>query len=144
MTRPNFFIVGAPKCGTTSLYEYLRSHPQVFMPEKKEPEHFSDDLDWRNVMLRHRVADRDDYLSLFDPAPAHAAAVGEASTWYLFSEAAAGAIHDFNPEARIIIMLRDPVKMMYSLHGQFLKDCNEVIEDFAQAIAAEPASYLSA
>ncbi len=137
MSRPNFFIVGAPKCGTTSLYAYLREHPQVFMCEPKEPEHFSGDLDWRGHMRAERVSDLDDYLALFSEAD-DAVAVGEASTWSLFSRAAAERIYAFDPDANVIIMLREPVSMMYSLHGQYLKDGNESIEDFEHALAAEP------
>ena len=65
--------------------------------------------------------------------------IGEASTWYLFSKQAAQEIKEFSPDARVIIMLRNPVDMIYSLHGQRLYDCNEDITDFAEALAAEDA-----
>lgn len=132
MTRkPNFFIVGAPKCGTTALYEYLRRHPEVFGPDAKEPHFFGSDLrSW--AFCR----DREAYLRLFADAGA-AKAVGEASVWYLYSKVAAREIHDFAPDARIIVMLRQPVDMLYSQHSQFLFNGNEDIEDFAAALAAE-------
>lgn len=78
------------------------------------------------------------YLELFSNAGDHHMAVGEKSVWYLYSKLAATEIKQFNPEARIIVMLRNPVDMMYSLHGHFLWDLNEDISDFRAALAAEP------
>lgn len=135
MARPDFFIVGAPKCGTTSLYTYLMAHPQVFMPQRKEPKFFGRDLAIRPDWC---VRDERSYQRLFAPAGAAAVAVGEASPYYLFSRTAAREIHDYAPEARIIVMLRQPVDMLFSLHAQFLWNCNENIPDFAEALAAEP------
>ena len=131
MTRPNFFIVGAPRCGTTALYDYLQQHPDVFMPYRKEPHYFGDDLPQRPPFL-----DEGGYVKLFSSA-GNARRVGEATVWYLYSESAARQIRDFSPDARIIIMLRRPVEMMYSLHGLFLFTTWEDIEDFELAIAAE-------
>lgn len=132
MTRPNFFIVGAPRCGTTALYEYLQQHPDVFMPYRKEPHFFGDDLPQRPPPL-----DLDGYLRLFAGGAGHRG-VGEATVWYLYSASAAEQIRAFNPEARIIIMLRRPVEMMYSLHGLLLFTGWEDIDDFEAAVAAEP------
>jgi hypothetical protein len=133
MPRPNFFIVGAPKCGTSSLHDYLGQHPQVFMSKLKEPLHFGRDLEINSIWCY-----RDDqrYLKLFDGAGA-ARRIGESSAWYLYSTTAAAEIHDFDPQARIIAMLRHPVDAMYSLHGQFLYSANEDIPDFGQALAAQ-------
>lgn len=125
MKRPNFFIVGAPKCGTTALHAYLSGHPRVFMPEAKEPHFFSSDL---NMDFKRR--DEAAYLRLFSPAGAHHLAVGEASVWYLFSDSAAGRIRRWAPEARLIVMLRNPVEMYRSLHNQFRAT---VTEDQADA-----------
>ena len=83
--RPDFFIVGGPKCGTTALYQYLRGHPQVFMPLIKEPHHFGSDLRQPNAVI-----ERERYLALFAGA-GDARAVGEGSTWYLRSHEAATA-----------------------------------------------------
>jgi Sulfotransferase domain len=132
VTRPNFFIVGAPRCGTTALYDFLQQHPDVFMPYRKEPHFFGDDLPQRPPFL-----DRSGYLRLFARA-GRRRRVGEATVWYLYSKSAAEQIRAFNPDARIIIMLRRPVEMMYSLHGLFLFTSWEDIEDFAAAVAAEP------
>ena len=86
MKRPDVFIVGAFKAGTTALYEYLRAHPQVFMSVPKEPMYFGTDL-----TPRYRRMTEAEYLKLFDAAqPAQHA--GEASPWYLYSTAAAREI----------------------------------------------------
>ena len=129
--RPDFFIVGAPRCGTTAMYEYLRRHPQVFMPEHKEPMYFGLDLTQLHVRLTEA-----DYVRLFRGAlPGQR--VGEASTWYLYSRTAAREIHEFAPSGQIIIMLRNPVDVMYSLHRELVFYRGEVIEDFDAALGAE-------
>lgn len=115
MPSPDFFIVGAPKCGTTALFTYLQEHPQLHLP-KKEFHHFGRDL--RPAAYVGRKWDRSAYLALFDGAEA-GQRVGEASVWYLYSQDAAREIKAFAPEADIIIMLRNPVEMMYSLYGLF-------------------------
>lgn len=137
MPRPNFFIVGGPKCGTTSLYHCLRHHPQVFMPDIKEPVYFGTDLRFDpRLCLRPTIHQREAYLELFAIA-GDVPRIGEATVWYLYSTVAAREIHAFDPRSRIIIMLRNPVDVMYSLHGEFLWDCNEHITDFAEALAAQ-------
>jgi hypothetical protein len=132
MTRPDFFIVGAFKAGTTSLYEWLRQHPQVFMPFHKEPMFFGADLD-----PRYRRMSEAEYLHLFDDAmPGQR--VGEASPWYLYSASAAAEISAFSPDASIIVMLRNPVDVMHAQHSQLLFNQREDLVDFADALAAEP------
>lgn len=106
MTLPNFFIVGAAKSGTTSLYRYLQQHPQIFMPELKEPSFF---IDWERG-----VQTQQDYEALFSTASGYKA-IGEASTAYLFNSATPERIRTLIPNARIIIMLRNPVEMAYAL-----------------------------
>jgi hypothetical protein len=130
--RPNFFIVGAPRCGTTAMYDYLRAHPDVFMPYFKEPVYFG-----RDLSKRSRTFDEQAYLELFQSSRGERR-LGEATVWYLYSETAAEEIKAFAPDARIIIMLRNPVDMMYSLHSLMLLTGNEDISDFEEALAAEP------
>jgi hypothetical protein len=132
MPAPSFFIVGAPKCGTTSLNDYLRQHPGLFIPERKELHHFGSDLRF----TKSQRPTRGEYLAYFAPAQPGQIA-GEASVWYLFSQLAANEIHDFCPNAKIIIMLRNPADMLYSLHSQYLFESNEDLSDFAAALAAE-------
>ena len=131
--KPNFFIVGAPKCGTTSLCRYLKQHPDVFIPDLKEPNYFSYDLATKRI--RSRMALRD-YLNLFKDA--NSKAIGEGSTQYLYSQIAAQEIYNFNPDAKIIIMLRNPVDFLYSYHNQCLLTLAEDIQDLKSALEAEP------
>ena len=129
---PFFFIVGAPRCGTTALGEYLSQHPDIFMA-KKEMHHFGSDLHFGPQFYRR---DRTAYLSEFDAWDGQARA-GEASVWYLFSKQAASEIKAFNPDSRIIIMLRKPAEMLGSLYNVFRCDGNEHLPTFREALAAE-------
>ncbi len=133
--KPNFFIVGAPKCGTTSLHEYLQRHPDIFMPYYKEPHFFGSDLKGsRFLQLRGKP---EKYLKLFRDARG-AKRIGESSPWYLVSQCAAAEIQAYDPQAKIIIMLRNPIDMMYSMWSQFRYSGNEDIPHFEEALAAEP------
>ena len=132
--KPNFFIVGAPKCGTTSLHEYLQRHPDVFMPFFKEPHFFGADLEGSRFRQFRGKPDR--YLKLFRDARGEKR-LGESSPWYLASKRAAEEIHAYDPAAKIIIMLRNPIDMMYSMWSQFRYSGNEQIETFEEALAAE-------
>lgn len=131
MRKPDFFIVGAPKCGTTAMQDYLSQHPEIYMPKRKELHFFGRDLRFSYERLVEK-----EYLSYFKNAT-NEKRVGEASVWYLYSKLAAREIKEFNPCAKIIIMLRNPVDVLYSLHSQFLYGGNEDIIDFRVALAAE-------
>lgn len=109
---PDFCLVGAPKCATSSLHLYLRQHPRVFMCSPKEPHFFSTDLPGLA-----EVALPEAYAGLFADAPA-GALCGEASAFYLRSEVAAQAIHAANPEARIVLSIRDPAAASISWYHQ--------------------------
>jgi hypothetical protein len=128
MTRPNFFIVGAPKCGTTSLSEYLRVHPNIFMCLPKEPFFFAEDFPRHSVVKNVKQ-----YLELFAQSTPNHLAIGEASAIYLYSSVAIKNIYQFSPNAKIIIMLRNPVEMIYSYHSQAVYDGNEDEKDFETA-----------
>ena len=121
---PNLFIVGAPKCGTTAWVEYLRTHPDIFFPNTKEDCFFA--LDLPKFRFIHSEAE---YSRLFAES-GDAKIVGEASAMYLFSEAAASAIRDYNADAKILIFLREQEEFLPSLHNQFLREFSEEIEDF--------------
>ncbi|MCU7878589.1 MAG: sulfotransferase domain-containing protein [Candidatus Thiodiazotropha sp. (ex Lucinoma borealis)] len=128
MSKPNFFIVGAPKCGTTALAAYLGDHPQVFMSTPKEPHYFADDFPGYQFS-----PDLDGYLSLFLGANSDARVVGEASVYYLYSKTAVANIKAYDPDARLVAMLRNPVDMVHSLHAQLLFTLNENEPDFMTA-----------
>ena len=134
MLKPNFFIVGAPKCGTSAMYDYLKPHPEIFMPAYKEPHFFARDFQGSRF---ERFRKEEDYLALFAQATTEKR-VGEASVWYLYSHCAAQEIKDYAPDAQIIIMLRSPVDMIYSLYHQLLYTLCEDIPVFEEALAAEP------
>jgi hypothetical protein len=131
VTLPNFFIVGAPKCGTTALHAYLAQHPDVLMSDPKEPHYFGSDLEFR---YRRRPS-AGQYESYFANADGRSR-IGEASVWYLYSERAAEEIHAAVPDARIVAMLRDPVEMIPSLHSQFVYNGHEDLP-LDEALAAE-------
>ncbi len=132
MKKVDFFIVGAPKCGTTAMYSYLKSHPEVFFPERKEPHYFGSDLDFHN---QPRISLKD-YIGLFVDAKPNQK-LGDASVFYLMSTTAAEQIKAYNPSAKIIIMLRNPVDVMHSFHSQRLFNGTENIDSFPEAVAAE-------
>ena len=131
MKTPNFFIVGAPKSGTSAIYSYLQQHPEIWMSTLKEPQFFGTD-----IKADHFIRNYDRYLALFEGARDENL-IGEASVWYLYSTRAAEEIKEFCPQAKIIIMLRNPVEMIYSLHSQLLYNKTEDIEDFEQALKLE-------
>ena len=124
---PSFFIAGAPKCGTTALYSYLKAHPKVFMPDLKEPHFFSVDLPG----IRE-INQWPDYLALFDAAP-DGTLRGEASASYLMSEEAIGRILSVQPAAKFILILRNPIEMAHAFHAELLYNLNEDVEDFSRA-----------
>jgi Sulfotransferase domain len=124
---PDFFIVGAPKCGTTALSVYLSSHPAVLMPELKEINFFCDDF----PMFR-KVSNLADYKNLFANAMEEVL-IGDASSFHLYSEVAIRRIMTANRAAKIIIMLRNPVDMAHSLHAQQLFSLMEDVEQFELA-----------
>jgi hypothetical protein len=135
---PDFFIVGQPKCGTTALYQMLRSHPQIFMPENKEPWFFAEELHERTPP-RPAGTPRTlaEYAALFAPA-APSQRAGEASVLYLWSHTAASAIARVVPDARIIAILREPASLLRSLHLQFVETYVETETDLRTALALEP------
>ncbi len=112
MRVPDFFIIGAPKCGTTSLYNYLKPHPGIYMPRVKEPYYYSSDFPGVR-----KFTDRNSYLTLYAEAEP-SSLWGEASPWYLYSRNAVPQILNDNPEAKFIVCLRNPVDMFVSLHQQ--------------------------
>ena len=131
---PNFFIVGAARSGTTSLYYYLAEHPDVYMSYVKEPGYFGSDL--TKTPNEFLVLEKGAYLDLFRYAGGKPIR-GEASVYYLISKMAAQEIYEFNPNARILMILRNPVDMLYSYHSQMHLIGHEDISDFEQALAAE-------
>lgn len=132
MRFPDFFIIGAPKCGTTALSEYLRLHPNVYFSNPKEPEYFASDF-------TGRVIDRESaYLRLFQlvDSSRHLTA-GEGSVAYIFSRVAVPNIMKCQPEAKILVMLRNPAELVVSLHAELFRGGSENLPNFLDAWNAE-------
>jgi len=139
---PNFLIVGAAKCGTTSLYYYLKQHPDVFMSLVKEPKFFSDRAanpgkgPGDALIAQSAVGSFDDYLKLFKKGPGKKA-VGEASVDTLFHfERTIPAIQRYLGDPRIVIILRDSVKRAYSAYNYMVREGREKLS-FKEALIAE-------
>lgn len=132
---PEFFIVGHPKSGTTALWQALRAHPGIFMPQMKEPVFFATELP-RQAHRYVAPSTLDEYLSLFEGA-APGQRVGEASASYLWSRAAASGIAAVQPDPRIIAILREPASFLHSFHLQMVQSHNESEKDFGRALALE-------
>ncbi len=128
MNSPSFFIVGAPKCGTSALAKFLSDHNDIYMSKPKEPHFFATDIDESTrlvLTLKH-------YLSLFKKARQDQLC-GEASVWYLYSKDAIKNIYEFNSKAKIIVMYRKPADMIYSLHNQMMLSHEEDVMEFENA-----------
>ncbi len=148
MTMPNFLIIGAAKSGTTSLHQYLKQHPQIYVSPQKEPEFFA--LDGRDLnfsgpegrepvtrrIQRECATNIEKYRALFDGASGEMA-IGEASPWYLYSAQAPNRIKHYIPEVRLIAILRNPVERAYSLFTYHRMRGYEPLSDFSQALRAE-------
>jgi len=127
MKKPNFFIIGAPKCGTTSLAAWLKEHQQIYMSTPKEPHHFN--TDQRYIMVK----ESSDYDRLFEKANNQHLAVGEASVFYLYSQEAVPNIENYAADIKYIVCLRNPIEMAYSLHEQLIISGYEDEQNFEAA-----------
>jgi Sulfotransferase domain len=126
MIKPNFFIIGAPKCATTSLAAWLAEHPNIYMSPTKEPHFFNTDYN-------RFINSIESYEHLFEGATDNHRAVGEASVWYLHSSTAVKNILAYNHDAKFIVMLRNPIDMAPSLHEELVFTGREDVKDFAAA-----------
>lgn len=130
--KPDFFIIGAPKAGTTSLYHYLAAHPHIFMSPLKEPFFFCTDMPGLRSRITF-VTDTAKYLNLFRGATDKHLACGEASSLYLLSKVAVPTILTFQPLARFIVMLRNPVELVHAHHSQLVRAMIEPVTQFQEA-----------
>ncbi len=130
--KPNFFIVGTPKAGTTSLYHYLEQHPQIFLSPVKETNFFSyEEIKAQGLFYNEEhISTIQQYLYQFDKVRTEKA-IGEASVSYLFYPRIAEKIKQFNPESKIIIVLRNPIDRGFShyLMDKRLGYTNRSLED---------------
>jgi len=144
MTLPDFFVIGAPKAGTTALHSALATHPQIFMPRIKEPKFFLYDgsrpLPTRGPGDAHgtkeSVWQRERYEALFAEAPVGRLR-GESTAFYLQDPVALARIHAEVPHAKLIAIVRDPIDRAYSNWLHLWADGLEPIGDFLSAFDAE-------
>ncbi len=134
--RPNFFIVGAPKAGTTSMYSYLAQHPDVYLCPVKEPNHFSfESISNQELYYEPSLIESEqEYLDLFRAVRGESA-IGEASVSYLYYEEACLRLAAFAPDARILIFLRNPVDRAFS-HFMMDRRLGLVDEEFEEIVDA--------
>ncbi|HEX5852075.1 MAG TPA: sulfotransferase, partial [Solirubrobacteraceae bacterium] len=135
---PDFFMVGHSKCGTSALYEMLRSHPRIFMPDLKEPAFFATDVATRLPQRGAEPLPRtlEEYLELFAEAQP-GQLIGEATSLYLWSHDAAAHIARLAPAARIVAVVREPASFLHSLHMQLLQNHVETETDLWKTIEME-------
>lgn len=138
---PNFLVIGANKAGTTSLYKYLKAHPQIFMSDVKEPAYFAATELLRKSAQRpdaprNMVTTREAYEELFRGVDGEKA-VGEASTTYLTSTPAAERIHEEIPDAKLVAILRNPIERARSAHSMYVAKGLEPRTRFDDAVREE-------
>ena len=145
MAEPNFFIIGAQKCGTTALHHAMSQHPEIFLSRKKEPFFFAMDGKVPNcwtvskMNFKWLVYKWDDYLRLFEGVK-NEKAIGEASAIYLSSyypERTAARIRKRIPHARIIALIRQPSERAYSAFNYYHARNLEPLSDFEMALSCE-------
>lgn len=143
MTMPNFFIIGAGGCGTTSLYHYLRQHPQVFMCPVKEPNFFStpnEEFCLTTPLEGHKrkkiASSLDEYQALFRDA-SNEIAIGEASPSYISTLTTPNRIRQVVPDAKLVAILKNPVDRAYTAYKRHFQRGQEPITDFNEALRQE-------
>lgn len=142
MSFPNFLVIGANKAGTTSLYHYLKQHPQVYMSPEKEPMYFAltgaenQARQPDHAFLKRAVYTLEDYLALFQGVTDQRA-IGEASTAYLATADAPARIRQHMPSGKLIAILRDPAERAHSAHSMYVSMGMESLTDFGTAVDRE-------
>lgn len=147
MVMPNFFIIGAAKSGTTTLYHRLKQHPQIYMTPIKETNFFAfegEKLDFTGVKVtesinsynKEIITDISSYRQQFDNVNQEIA-IGESCPSYLYIPKAAENIKRYTPQAKLIVILRDPIERAYSNFLHNIRERTEYYDDFLQAIDAE-------
>lgn len=134
VSLPNFFILGAGRCGTTSLAIALNAHPDVFIPAIKEPSFFASSFQW--------VKDPARYVSLYEPAGA-SAAVGDASHIYLEDPESPRILQAFFPDARFVLVFRHPADRALGLYARMVEGGYEMHRSFERALDAEDRRFHS-
>ena len=141
MTLPNFFIVGAAKAGTSSVFRYMEQHPDIYFPDVKEPGYFAfaeADISFQGPgderLNNTVVTSMEDYLELFADVKSEKM-IGEASIVYLHNVDAARRIKNLLPDAKIIIVLRNPIDRALSSYAHKVRDGYEKVDSFMEAFS---------
>lgn len=145
---PNFLIIGAAKSGTTALYQHLRQHPEIYMTPIKETNFFAfegEKVEFTGIKQNESslsyqkeiITEPHNYAKQFEEVTEEKA-IGESCPSYLYISKAAQRIYSYNPDIRLIVILRDPVERAYSNFLHHVRDRNEQTEDFLSAVEAEP------
>ncbi|MBV6645100.1 MAG: sulfotransferase [Cyclobacteriaceae bacterium] len=138
--RPNFFVIGAGKSGTTTLYHSLSQHPQVYLTPTKETNYFAlkgrklpkgPDPD-QKFHFPGSITDKAHYLAQFQGCQQQHLAIGEVCPMYLYSDVAAKNIKEFNPQAKIIAILRQPSQRLYSRYMHLVRERREPKDSLLQ------------
>ncbi len=139
---PDFLIIGAGKCGTTSLDNYLRQHPEIYIPPVKEPNFFGYELltedDFKNnyqelIHFRNSVTTIDEYQKLFEPA-LDGQVKGETSNTYLYHKYAPDGIYSYNKDIKLIAIFRQPAERLWSRYLHLSRDSRLPSDDFAECL----------
>lgn len=109
--KPDFFIAGAPKCGTTSLAQWLATNPRICMSRPKEPNYF-------RTEIHSRITSLEEYEACFAHALPEHVSIGEASPHTMYSRRTIENILAYQPDAKFIVCLRNPIEMVVSLHNR--------------------------
>lgn len=140
---PNFLIIGAAKSGTTALHTYLQQHPQIYMTPSKETNFFAfegQEIDFKGpgdeALKEFSITNLDTYQQQFKNVT-NELAIGEACPLYLYHAEAAKRIKNYIPNARLIIILRNPIERAYANFLHLIRDGREPVTDFSQALENE-------
>jgi len=127
--KPNFFIIGAPKCGTTSLSKYLGEHPDIFFSNPKEPFYFCTDP---SNKFRYLFTEKEYLEKCFKGAIGYKR-VGEGTALYLYSKNAVKNILKFDSKVKFIVMLRNPIELFHSFYFEVLRGSEENVKNPKEA-----------
>ena len=129
--RPNVFLVGAPRAGTTAMLEYLRDHPYAYFSNPDEPHYWASDLP--GLRKQSAIEKEEQYLALFANCTGKHRVIGEGSTLYLMSEKAIPQILEYAPDAKFAVMIRHPADLAYSFFRQLRRSLDEDVDEFEEA-----------
>ena len=137
MKKPNFIIAGFPKCGTTSLFHYLKQHPEIFMPKQKELHFFTQPQIFKlnkgpkdKVVKQSHIKSEKEYLELFKSVKDEIA-VGDASPSYINYPENFGMIKQYLNDPKVIVIVRDPIDRAYSNYLHLKRELRETMDFFS-------------